>query len=133
VKRYLYLTAGLLFLGVAYLGAVLPVLPTTPWLLLASYCFARSSPRLQRWVRNTPYFGSLIRDWEDHHGIRPRVKATAVTVVVLVVGSTILFSRAPEYAKWAAGGLAAVGVSVILFVVPTVRPERGDRDQHHPS
>ena len=84
---------------------------------------ARSSPRLQRWVRNTPYFGHLIRDWEDHRGIRPRVKATAVTMVVLVVGSTILFSRAPDYAKWTAGGLAAVGIGVILFAVPTVRPK----------
>jgi uncharacterized membrane protein YbaN (DUF454 family) len=120
-----YLSLGLVFLGLAGLGAVLPVLPTTPWVLLASYFFARSSSRLDRWLRRSPYFGHLIRDWEQHRGIRPGVKAFAVCLVVLVIGSTVLFSRAPDWAKWSAGGLGCVGVSVILFVVPTVRPSHG--------
>lgn len=121
--RWLYVALGLFFVGMGYLGSILPVLPTTPFLLLASYFFARSSPRLHRWLRRTPYFGRLVRDWEEHRGIRPRVKALAISIVVLVVGSTILFSAAPGWAKWCAGGLAAIGVSVILFAVPTVRPE----------
>jgi uncharacterized protein len=121
MHRPLYIALGLLFVGIAVLGAILPVLPTTPWLLLASYFFARSSPRLHRWLRSLPYFGGLIRDWEEHRGVRPRVKATAIATVVLVVGSTILFSRAPDWGKAAAGGLALVGIAVILFAVPTLR------------
>lgn len=120
-RRRLYVALGLMFVGIGILGAVLPVLPTTPWLLIASYFFARSSPQLEAWLRSTPYFGPLIRDWEEHRGVRPRVKASAIGVVVLVVGCTCLFSRAPEWAKWSAAGLAAVGVGCILFVVPTVR------------
>jgi uncharacterized protein len=126
VWRWLYILAGLLFTGLGYLGAVLPILPTTPFLLLASYCFARSSPRLHRWLRRTPYFGHLIRDWETHRGIRPRVKATAIGMIVIVVGCTIAFGRVPDYGKISAGVLALIGMGVILFVVPTVRvpPDR---------
>ncbi|CAN5533299.1 hypothetical protein BH11PLA2_BH11PLA2_39330 [soil metagenome] len=100
LQRYIYISLGCFFVGLGYVGAVMPVLPTTPFLLLASYFFARSSPRLHRWLRRTPYFGHLIHDWEEHRGIRPRVKAMAVSMVLVVVGSTILFSNAPDWAKW---------------------------------
>ena len=105
----------------AYLGAILPGLPTTPWVLLASYCFARSSPRLHAWLRRAPLFGPLVRDWEDHGGIRPRVKVIAVCTVVLVVSLSLTFRDLPLVVKCVIGGLAAVGISVILFAVPTVR------------
>lgn len=121
IRRWVYVALGLFFVGVGVLGAILPVLPTTPWLILASACFARSSPRLHHWLRGLPYFGGLIHDWEEYRGVRPRTKATAVTIVVLVVGSTILFSKAPDWGKAAAGGLAFVGIGVILFAVPTLR------------
>lgn len=122
-RRRLYYSAGMVFLTIGFLGIILPVLPTTPFLLLASYCFARSSPRLEAWLRTTPYFGPLIRDWEEHRGVRPRVKASAIAIVVLVIGATVLFSGAPVWAKWSAIGLAAIGVACILFVVPTLRPK----------
>lgn len=120
VRRFLFAGLGLLFVGIAILGAILPVLPTTPWVLLAGACFARSSPRLHRWLRGTPYFGHILRDWEMHRGIRWRVKLFAVGLVVTVIGLTVAFSKAPEWAKWCAVGLGAVGICTILFVVPTV-------------
>jgi uncharacterized protein len=128
MHRPLYIVLGLLFVGIAGLGAILPVLPTTPWLLLASYFFARSSPRLHRWLLTLPYFGELIRDWETHRGVRPRVKLTAIVMVVIAVGSTILFSNAPDFGKIAAGILAIVGILVILFVVPTLSLSSKPRD-----
>lgn len=120
-RRRLYYMAGLVFLGIGGLGVVLPILPTTPFLLLASYFFARSSPRLEAWLRRAPYFGPLIHDWEEHRGVRPRVKASAIAIVVLVIGATVLFSGAPVWAKWSAVGLAGIGVACILFVVPTLK------------
>ena len=123
--RLAYVGAGLVCVGLAYLGVILPGLPATPWVLLASYCFARSSPRLHRWLRGSRVFGLLIRDWEDHRGIRRPVKVVAVLLVVTVVTLSMTFGPLPVAAKWAVGGLAAVGVTVILFVVPTVR--RGPR------
>jgi uncharacterized membrane protein YbaN (DUF454 family) len=110
--------------GLAYLGAVLPGLPTTPWVLLASYCFARSSPRLERWLKRSPIFGRLLRDWDEHRGIRRPVKAVAACLVVTLVTLSIAFGGLPPWVKWVVGCCACVGVCVILFVVPTIREGR---------
>jgi uncharacterized membrane protein YbaN (DUF454 family) len=121
VKRVLFVCAGLLCVGLAYLGALLPGLPTTPWVLLASYCFARSSPRLERWLKRSPFLGKLLRDWEEHRGIRKPVKVFSVCLVVTVVTLSITLSGLPVWVKCVIGGLAAIGVCVIVFVVPTIR------------
>lgn len=121
IRRGLYLAGGLLCVGMAYLGAVLPGLPTTPWVLLASACFGKSSPRLQRWLRRSPVFGRLLCDWEEHRGIRRPVKVFAVCLIVTVVSISILSGRLPVWVRWVVGGCAACGVCTIVFVVPTVR------------
>ncbi len=121
LKRVVFLAAGFVSLGVAYLGAILPGLPTTPWVLLAGWCFARSSPRLHRWLRRSPLFGRLVRDWEDHRGIRRPVKVFAVLMIVTVVTLSITLGGLPLWLRWTIGGLAACGVGTILFAVPTVR------------
>ncbi|HYH67419.1 MAG TPA: YbaN family protein [Urbifossiella sp.] len=123
LRRGLYLTAGVGCVGLAYLGALLPGLPTTPWVLLASWCFARSSPRLQAWLRRSPFFGTLLRDWDEHRGIRRRVKLVAAGLIVVVVSASVLSGRLPVWARWAVGGSAACGLCVVLFVVPTVKDQ----------
>lgn len=123
LKRLLFVCAGLLCVGLAYLGALLPGLPTTPWVLLASYCFARSSPRLQRWLKRSPFFGRLLHDWERHRGIRKPVKVFSVCLVVTVVTLSVALSSLPVWAKGGIAALAGVGVCVIVFVVPTIREE----------
>ncbi len=124
LRRLLYVVAGLTCVGLAYLGVFVPGLPTTPWVLLAGYCFSRSSPRLQRWLKRSPIFGRLLRDWDEHRGIRRPVKVVAVCLIVTVVSLSIVFGGLPVWAKCVIGGLALVGVSVIVFVVPTVREEK---------
>lgn len=121
LKRVLFVAAGLVCVGLAYLGAILPGLPTTPWVLLASYCFSRSSPRLERWLKRSPVFGRLIRDWEEHHGIRRGVKVFTVCLIVVVVSSSILFGGLPMWLRWVIGGLAMCGIATIVFLVPTIR------------
>lgn len=125
VRRLVYLAAGFGCVGLAYLGAILPGLPTTPWVLLASYCFGRSSPRLQRWLRRSPLFGRLVRDWEDHRGIRRPVKVVAVLMVVTVVTLSVTFRAIPVWVKGVICGAAAVGIGVIVAVVPTVKAGGG--------
>ena len=120
LRRVAFLGAGLLCVGLAYLGVLLPGLPATPWVMLASYCFARSSPRLERWLKRSPVFGKLLRDWHEHRGIRRPVKAVAVVLVVTAVTLSVTLTALPVWAKCVIAGLAAVGLCVIVFVVPTI-------------
>jgi hypothetical protein len=91
--------------------------------LLASYCFARSSPRLHRWLLRSPFFGKLLRDWHEHRGIRPRVKAVAAVMVVAACSFSVFFAPIPDWLRWVIAGCGLTGLTVILFVVPTVRDE----------
>lgn len=79
---------GLVVLGwlavvLATLGVVLPLLPTTPFLLLAAWCFARSSPRFHAWLLYRSWFGPYLRHWQDHRALPPGVKGKAVVMIVL--------------------------------------------------
>ena len=89
-SRWLFLALGWLFVGLAVLGLFLPVLPTTPFLLLASSCFLRSSPRWQRWLMNNRWFGPMLRDWDEHKAVRRPVKVLAVVVVSLVLAFAVV-------------------------------------------
>lgn len=79
---------GLVVLGwlavvLATLGVVLPLLPTTPFLLLAAWCFARSSPRFHAWLLYRSWFGPYLRHWQDHRALPPGAKGKAVVMIVL--------------------------------------------------
>lgn len=86
VKRSIFLSLGCLSLVAAVIGVFLPLLPTTPFLLLSAYCFSQSSERLHKWLLSHPYFGAFIRDWQMHGIIRTRVKWLA-TLSMLLLGS----------------------------------------------
>ena len=120
LKRVFYIVVGLICVLLAVVGALLPGIPTTPWVLLASYCFARSSKRLDRRLRNAPIFGKLIRDWNKYHGVDRRLKIRVVCFVVVVVSLSIAFSPLPDWAKVIIGCWAIIGIGTILFVVPTI-------------
>ena len=89
-SRYLWLLFGLLATGCAIAGAVLPLVPTTPFLLLAAYAFARSSPRLHDWLINHRRFGPLILNWQRHRSIAPRAKRLALAVMAATLFSSWL-------------------------------------------
>lgn len=88
--RLLWLLLGGLFLGLGLLGVVLPVLPTTPFLLLAAGCFAKSSPRLHGWLLAHPVFGPPIRNWEENGAISRRAKRLAVGSMAAVVAVSVV-------------------------------------------
>ena len=117
--RGLWLVLGLLFTGLGFVGAFLPVMPTTVFLLLAAFFFARSSPRFYAWLLSNPMFGPFIRDWRAGLGMPLRAKVLAVTLIVLTVGSSILIIPV----LWVKILLACVGVGVSAYLVtrPTKR------------
>ncbi len=77
MRRTLYLLAGFVCLGLAVIGALLPVMPTTIFVILAAGCFARSSPRLEAWLLAHPVFGPSLRRWRANGAIAPAAKAMA--------------------------------------------------------
>ena len=116
LRRLLYVALGLFFVGMAWVGIVLPGVPATPFLLLASYFFVRSSPRLHRWLHRSPVFGKLLHDWETQRGIRRPVKITASVMVVTAVSLSIALTNLPVWVKCVIGGMACVGLVVIWSV-----------------
>jgi uncharacterized membrane protein YbaN (DUF454 family) len=112
--RALYLTAATLFVGLATAGLFLPLLPTTPFLLLASWCLVRSSPRLHARLLASPLFGPMILDWERHRGVRLHVKLSALAVLALAVGFGLASERLGLPLKFLLAALAAIGATVIL-------------------
>lgn len=69
IKKWFYISAGLLFLGIGAVGVFVPLLPTTPFLLLAAACFLRSSERLYNWLMNHRLFGNYIRNYREHRAM----------------------------------------------------------------
>lgn len=92
VRLKAYRLLGLIFLGVGALGALLPLLPATPFVLLSAACFARSSERWHRRLLASDTFGPMIRNWEQRRCISCRVKAIAIVSMVLVGGFSIVYA-----------------------------------------
>jgi uncharacterized membrane protein YbaN (DUF454 family) len=111
---------GCLFVGIGALGVVLPVLPTTPFLLVAAFFFVRSSPRLYHWLLRSPLFGPFLRDWQQHRGIRPRVRVTAAVVMFAAVAASIVWGDLSWPLLVLLLVLAAVGLGVV-FRLPVIR------------
>jgi len=111
---------GCLFLVLAVLGIFLPLLPTTPFLLLASACFARSSNKLHNWLRTHGRFGRYLRDYEDGRGIPLRGKVLALAMMWPSMIYAMLIVPLPVIAFLLF--LVACGVTAYLLKLPTARP-----------
>lgn len=79
--RIVLLCLGWFFVALGIIGAALPVMPTTPFLLLAVACFARSSPQLESWLMNHPTFGPPLKNWRERGAISRRAKMLAVSMM----------------------------------------------------
>jgi uncharacterized membrane protein YbaN (DUF454 family) len=116
--RGLVLALGFFFTGLGFLGGLLPVLPSTPFFLLAAYFFSRSSPRLEAWLLSLPRVGALIRDYREGRGMSRRTKAWAALLILLGTGFSL--SRLSHPGAWALLlGLVAYALYFIWKRVPT--------------
>jgi uncharacterized membrane protein YbaN (DUF454 family) len=120
IKRWLFAGLGGVFFGLGIIGAFLPVLPTTPFMLLALWAFSNSSQRLHDHIWHHPKHGAMIRAWKEHGAIPLKAKISALAVMAASAGFLILFSGVPTYAM--ASGLAFILVgATYLFTRPTLR------------
>lgn len=105
--RVLLLIAGSLCLVLAVIGIFTPVLPTTPFVLLAAACYARASTRFYGWLLANRVFGPLIVEWERHRSIPRRVKMMSIAMMATTLGISVVFFVEPA---WLKGLLVAFGV-----------------------
>ena len=113
-KRIVFMVLAGLFFVLGALGAILPVLPTTPFLLLTSYFLARSSPRLNRWLLASRFFGPILKDWQQLGGVRPDVKVKAIMIVLLAVALSLWLTDLSSTLRWIVAATSLMGIGVIL-------------------
>lgn len=113
-RRLLYLTVASLFFALGFLGAILPGLPATPFLLLTSYFLVRSSPKLNERLLKSRLLGPILTDWQVHGGVRRDVKVQAIVFVVLAVAVSIYLANASTVVSATVVGLALIGIYVII-------------------
>lgn len=116
--RLLFAGLGTLCVGAGLVGAVLPVLPTTPFMLVAAACYVRASPRFYNWLLNTRAFGPLIREWRQYRSIPWRTKLTAIALMVVTLSTSIVFFVEQPYAQ-AAMALFGCALAVWLYRIPS--------------
>lgn len=114
LRRPLLLTTGWFCVGLGAIGIVLPLVPTTPFLLVALWAFSRSSPEIAAKIRNHPIAGAYVRDWEEDAVIPPGAKILAITMMTAMLGYLHFGTGLPGWAVAAAGAVMfAAGVYIL--------------------
>lgn len=118
IVRGLFLLAGAVSLGLGIAGIFLPVLPTTPLVLLAAACFARSYRPFHEWLLAHRLFGPMIHEWHNYRSIPYRTKIGAILTMGLTLGVSVVFFVRP---LWLKGMLTVLGIGlgVWLYRIPS--------------
>lgn len=130
--RWMLISAGMICVGLGALGIILPGLPTTPFLLVAAYCFARSSEHFHDWLLNHRWFGSYVRNFEEGRGMTRPAKATTLLVMWLSFGVTIVFF-VPVAVGQVGMFLLAAAVSIYIMRLPTPPQDPGTKPPTQPG
>lgn len=123
-KRAGFMALGFLMVALGVVGAFLPIMPTTIFLILAAWFFGRSSPRLEAWMLNHPQFGQTLRDWRAHGAMPRRAKVMAVGGMML--GYALLWFIAKP-GIWFAVIAAALMIASAVYIVTRPEVTRGGR------
>ena len=105
LTRRIWTILGSLFLGLGILGAFLPLLPTTPFLLLSAACYARGSERFYNWLLNNRWFGNYISNYREGRGITWRLKAVIISLLWITIGCSAAFA------------VQSLAIRIILIVI----------------
>jgi uncharacterized membrane protein YbaN (DUF454 family) len=94
IKRLFFFSLGAVLFAVGAIGAVIPVLPTTPFILASFLCFGKSSKRAEKWISNNRYFGSYIENYKTKQGVPLDVKLKSILFLWIgIIASLIIFSH----------------------------------------
>ena len=118
--RWILITSGTIFVGLAILGIFLPILPTTPFLLLAAACYARSSQRFYNWLMNNRWFGSYIKNYREGRGIPLKFKIFTITLLWLTILTSTYFMINNFWIEIILI-IIAIGVTIHILTIKTFR------------
>jgi uncharacterized membrane protein YbaN (DUF454 family) len=129
LKRTVYKPLGLMFLSLGVIGLLLPVVPSTPFVLLAAWFFAQSSEKWHRKLLDSELFGPMIRNWESNHCISLRTKIVGLTAMAIAGSVSIAFAINDPTLKIAALSLMGVGAATLLLLktCPECKNPTGNR------
>jgi uncharacterized membrane protein YbaN (DUF454 family) len=114
--RWVWLVCGVLCMATAVVGIVLPLLPTTPFVLLAAYCFSRGSQRYEHWLLAHPRFGPVVRNWRENHAVPLGAKRLAWAM--MAASSVLAWWLLPTRVGWIPGACCGV-VALWMWQLPT--------------
>lgn len=121
LPNFLYIALGWLSLALGVIGIFLPLLPTTPFVLLSAWCFSKSSPRFHKWLMEHKLFGKIIRAWRDNEGLETKTKIRIVIVTWIPLCISMYLVGNP----WLIAMLICIGIGVSykIFSLPTLQSE----------
>ena len=111
--KLVVMISGWISLILGIIGIFLPLLPTTPFVLLSAYCFSKSSPRLHHWLLNQPRLGPMIRNWEQNGSISQNAKITATVLIIGLFVASLVWLNVSFFIK---GILTCIGMGVLTFI-----------------
>lgn len=126
MQRILLLTLGWLAIVLGTLGIVLPLLPTTPFVLLAAWCFARSSPRFHYWLLWRSPFGRYLRHWQQHRAMPPGAKGRAMLLIILTFAVSIWLVHL-LWVRIMLGGMLCI-LLLFMWRIPVVAESTDERE-----
>ena len=113
LHHWIFILLGWLSLSVGIIGIFLPILPTTPLVILAAYFFSKGSKKIHRWLTENPYFGKMIQNWEEYHVIPLRAKIWATAIIIPLFTYTLVFVQVPLVIKII---VFLIGVYALYFI-----------------
>ena len=116
--RYLLIIAGTIFLGLGIIGIFLPILPTTPFLLLAAACYARSSKRFYDWLMNNKWFGTYIKNYREGRGVPLKFKVFTISLLWITILISVFFVINNFWIKIILI-IIAIGVTIHILTIKT--------------
>ena len=120
LKRSIFILAGTVCLVIGAIGILLPILPTTPFLLLAAACYYKGSERMHRWLLNNKWFGNYIRNYKEGKGISLKAKTFTLSLLWITISYSVFFVTNTLVFQIILLGIA-LAVSVHVMTLPTFR------------
>jgi uncharacterized protein len=118
IYRYLYFISGVLLVAIGVIGIFLPILPTTIFLILASACFIKSSPKANEWLRNHKILGMYIKNYQDKSGLTVKSKIFNITFLWIMISVSAIFFTELWYIRLLLIAIA-IGVTIHLLMIKT--------------